>query len=59
MTTMTEGAMGELNGGGFWSGFGCGLGLATAFVAVTSPEPFSKLALLNYGGTLLGCFMAF
>jgi hypothetical protein len=55
MTTLTRDAMVEIRGGGFWSGFGCGLGLATAFVVFTSPDPFSKLALLGYGGALLGC----
>jgi hypothetical protein len=47
--------MSGIRGGGFWSGFGCGLGLATAFVVITSPDPWSKLALLGYGGALLGC----
>jgi hypothetical protein len=55
MSTLTHDAMGDIRGGGFWGGFGCGLGLATAFVVITSPDPLSKLALLSYGGALLGC----
>ena len=55
MTTLTRDSMSDIRGGGFWEGFGCGLGLATAFVVFTSPDPFSKLALLSYGGALLGC----
>jgi hypothetical protein len=51
--------MGQLEGGGFWSGVGCGLGIVGSFYALVSPDPFSKFALLNYGGTLLSCVTAF
>lgn len=58
MNTLTRSDMEELLGGGFGGGLACGLGIITAFVAVTSPEPFSKIALLSYGGALIGCASA-
>lgn len=59
MTTLDTMEMRELVGGGFWGGVGCGLGLVVAFTAMTSPDPFSKIALLSYGSTLVGCAAAF
>jgi len=47
-----------VEGAGFWGGMGCGIGLVGAFVAVVSPEPLGKLALLTYGGALVGCITA-
>ena len=58
MNTLTRSDMEELLGGGFGGGLTCGLGIITAFAAVTSPEPFSKVALLSYGGTFIGCASA-
>jgi hypothetical protein len=46
-------------GGGFWSGLACGLGLVGTFYAVVSPDPFAKIALVTYGGTLVSCVTAF
>lgn len=51
--------MEQVEGGDFWSGLGCGLGALTSFYTLVSPEPFSKLALLGYGGTLISCTTAF
>lgn len=59
MTTLECAEMSELVGGGFLGGLSCGLGLTASFVAVISPEPLSKLALVTYGATLLGCVSAF
>ena len=58
MTTLTRNEMEGLLGGGFWGGLACGLAITTAFIAATSPEPFSKIALISYGGALIGCASA-
>ena len=58
MNTLTRSDMEVLLGGGFWGGLACGLAIMTAFVAATSPEPFSKIALLSYGGAFIGCASA-
>ena len=54
MNTLTRSDMEGLLGGGFGGGLACGLSIITAFVAVTSPEPFSKIALLRTGAPLTG-----
>lgn len=59
MTALDAREMDEVVGGGFLSGLSCGLGLTASFVAVVSPDPFSKLAVLTYGATLFGCVAAF
>ncbi len=59
MHELTIDQMRALEGEGFWSGVGCGLGLAGSAYAVLSPDPFSKIALVTYGGTLAGCYSAF
>ncbi len=59
MKTLSRSEMEGLPGGGFWGGMACGLAITTAFVAATSPEPFSKIALLAYGGAFIGCTTAF
>ncbi len=59
MTRLTQRESAQLVGGGFWGGLACGLALTSAFVSVTSPDPFSKIALLTYGGGLIGCANAF
>jgi hypothetical protein len=51
--------LGMVMGGGFWSGLACGLGLVGTFYAVVSPDPFAKIALVTYGGTLVSCVTAF
>lgn len=48
-----------LEGGGFWSGVACGLGIVFVIIAATSPDPFSKIALATYGASALGCVLAF
>lgn len=58
MTALEAREMEEIVGGGFLAGLSCGLGLTASFVAVISPDPFSKLALITYGATLLGCVSA-
>lgn len=58
MRSLSQGEIDGLSGGGFWGGLACGLALTTAFVAATSPEPLGKLALLSYGGALVGCASA-
>jgi len=59
MIDLTMDEMGELEGAGFWSGFGCGLGAVGAFALMVSPDPFSKVALMAYAGTLARCATAF
>ncbi len=59
MRELTVEEMTQLDGEGFWSGLGCGLGLAGSAYAALSPDPFSKIALVTYGGTLAGCYSAF
>ena len=59
MATLDASQMAGLDGGGFWGGIACGLAISTAFVAATSPDPFSKIALLTYGGAFIGCASAF
>ncbi len=59
MKTLSHSECEGLSGGGFWGGLACGLAITTAFVSATSPDPFSKLALITYGGTLIGCATAF
>lgn len=59
MTALDLREMNEVVGSGFLGGLSCGLGLTAAFVAVISPDPFSKLAVLTYGATLAGCASAF
>jgi hypothetical protein len=49
----------RLSGGDFWGGVGCGLGLVTVFFVAVSPDPFSKIALVTYGGTAVACLTAF
>jgi hypothetical protein len=58
MTSLTIEEQTEIIGGGFWGGLACGLGLATAFVLATSPDPVSTVALLTYGATAIGCLSA-
>jgi hypothetical protein len=59
MRTLCAGEMVEMEGGGFWSGVACGIGVVTAFVAITSPDPLSKLALLGYGAGVISCVTAY
>jgi hypothetical protein len=59
MIDLTMEEMGGLEGAGFWSGFGCGLGAAGAFALMVSPDPLSKIALMAYAGTLARCATAF
>lgn len=59
MRELTIQEMSTLEAEGFWSGVGCGLGLAATAYAVLSPEPFSKVAVVTYGGTLISCVGAF
>ncbi|MEX1256012.1 MAG: hypothetical protein WEG36_00185 [Gemmatimonadota bacterium] len=59
MHTLNREEMALVHGGGFWSGVACGLGAVTALVAWTSPDPFSKLAILAYGGGAISCITAY
>lgn len=59
MRELTMQEMEGIEGAGFWSGFGCGMAAVTAFVMFVSPEPFSKVALLGYAGTVARCATAF
>jgi hypothetical protein len=59
MIELTMEEMGELKGGEFWSGFGCGLATVGAFVLIVSPDPLSKVALITYAGTIARCATAF
>lgn len=59
MEAMGRQEMSAVEGEGFLGGAACGLGLVAAFAAVVSPDPLSKVSLLTYGGTALGCISAF
>jgi hypothetical protein len=59
MRELTMQEMSEVEGGGFWSGFGCGMGLVGGFVLVVSPDPLSKVALLGYVSIISRCATAF
>jgi hypothetical protein len=59
MRDLTMDELGELEGSGFWSGFGCGMGAVGAFVLLVSPDPFSKVALIAYAGAVARCATAF
>ncbi len=60
MRGMSEAEMVDAVGGGFWSGFMCGVGIVTVTALLTSPDPFSKAALWSAStGTLFACVNAF
>ncbi len=45
----------QIEGGGFWRGFICGLtGIAT-IAAITSPDPVSKLAVASLATSWAAC----
>lgn len=52
---LTAGVLGDVVGGGFWSGLGCGLAIMGTAAAIASPDPFSKLAAAAYIGTAVSC----
>lgn len=59
MQELTINQMAELDGEGFWGGVACGLAIVGSVAAAISPDPFSKVALVTYGGTVIGCITAF
>jgi hypothetical protein len=59
MTSLTTQEMTQIEGGGFWGGFACGLSAVGSLVLWTSPDPFSKLAALSYSATAIGCITAY
>ena len=46
----------QLEGGGFWHGFLCGLTAAATIAAIASPEPISKLGIYSLAAGWAGCF---
>ena len=46
----------QLEGGGFWHGFICGLTGVATIAAIASPEPVSKLALFSLASGWAACF---
>lgn len=59
MRELTAQEMAQVEGEGFWSGLACGLAITASVAAAVSPDPFSKVALVTYGGTAIGCIAAF
>jgi len=59
MTDLTINEVSALDGGSFWGGVSCGLGVTGSLILIVSPVPFSRLALLTYGSTVLSCTVAF
>lgn len=56
MRTLTLEQAQQIEGGGFWRGFVCGLtGIATV-AAIVSPDPVSKLALFSLATGWAACF---
>ena len=45
MQTLTFEQAQQLEGGGFWRGFICGLTAVAIVAAIASPEPISKFAI--------------
>lgn len=45
----------QLEGGGFWHGFICGLTGVATLAAIMSPEPISKLALYSLATGWAAC----
>jgi len=45
--------------GAFLTGVSCGLTLMASVAAAVSPEPFSKLAVAAYAGTVISCVSYF
>jgi len=63
MKELTTTQLEKLDGAGRWgdflTGFGCGVGLVAAGIAMASPEPFSKAALFVYGSSFGSCVSYF
>ena len=59
MKPLSDAAMSQIEGGGFWEGFACGAGIVASIAATLSPEPMSKITLWSiYGGTVGACGLA-
>ncbi len=46
----------QLEGGGFWRGFVCGLTAVATIAAIVSPDPISKLGLYSLATGWGTCF---
>ncbi len=46
----------QIEGGGFWHGFICGLTGVAAIAALISPEPVSKFGLFSLASGWAACF---
>ncbi len=46
----------QLEGGGFWRGFICGLTGVATIATIASPDPISKLAVYGLATGWVACF---
>ncbi len=46
----------QLEGGGFWRGFVCGLTAVATIAAIASPDPISKFAVYGLTTGWVACF---
>ncbi len=56
MQVLTPEQAQQLEGGGFWHGFVCGLTAVATIAAISSPEPMSKFALYGLAMGWGACF---
>ncbi len=47
----------QLEGGGFWRGFVCGLTAVATIAAIASPDPISKFAVYSLAVGWGGCLV--
>ena len=55
MQVLTPEQAQQLEGGGFWHGFVCGLTAVATAAVIASPDPISKLALFSLATGWAAC----